>query len=114
MPRRRSREADSETIADKGGTISEHSNKFPSGYEWMNGRSVYWRPESRASTVANRDIIENKDEQDALTRAYAASAFERQQLTEKDIESEIQQMREWQERQKTPQGEQAPGPDATA
>lgn len=66
--------------------------------DWMNGRLVFRRPESRPSNVSKRCIIESNQDRGDLTRAYITSTLARHSLTLKDIEEEIAAFREWEER----------------
>lgn len=69
-------------------------DKFPKEYKWMAGRQVFERPESKASTMAKRDIIHTPEEHDEVTRAHVRSTLARRALSAEDIEREIQEMNE--------------------
>ena len=69
-------------------------DKFPKKYNWMAGRQVFERPESNASTMAKRDIINSLEGHDKLTEVHVRTTLARRALSPKAIEQEIQEMNE--------------------
>jgi hypothetical protein len=63
-------------------------------YGWMSGRLVFWRPESRASTMAQRDIIHSDQEMEELLAVHAVVAEQRRRMTDADIDTEIRELNE--------------------
>jgi len=80
---------------EEGGGISSERFKFPVEYNWMDGRSVFIRPEGRPSNAAQRDIINSREERDALSRAHIEATLARRALSSADLKSEILEFREF-------------------
>ncbi|SMD14697.1 hypothetical protein [Kibdelosporangium aridum] len=82
----------------EGGGISAENLRFPKEQRWMDGRQVFVRPESRASTTAKRDIIGTEEERDAVTEAHVISSLARRAMTVDEIEEEIKMFDELDEK----------------
>jgi hypothetical protein len=72
-------------------------DKFPEELEWMDGRSVFHRPESPASIVMMRSVVTSDEERDALSDAHARARAERLAMTPSDIAQELADFRAMQQ-----------------
>src|SRR3954469_3392972 len=59
---------------------------------WMDGRAVYRRPESRPSTMAQRDIVHSEEEMGKLALAFIENMRDHVGRTDADVEEEIAEL----------------------
>jgi hypothetical protein len=64
-------------------------DKFPEELEWVDGRSVFRRPESPASIVMMRSVVTSNEERDALSDVHARTRAERHAMSPDDIAQEL-------------------------
>ncbi len=62
---------------------------FPEDLRWMDGRSVFPRPESPASVIMERSVVTTDDERAALSDAYAATRAERLAMSPEERAQEL-------------------------
>src|SRR6266498_1182483 len=94
---------------ETGGDVRQEKLELSKETEWMNGRLVYVRPETRASNVAKRNIISSESQREELTDSLVGSVLARRAMTDVDIEAEIREFRELEA-----EGQQADAPPASA
>lgn len=68
------------------------SKRRRSERRWMDGRSVYFFPESRPSVVAKRDVVSSEAEHDSMTEAHVRSTLARRAMTPEQVEDEIAEL----------------------
>lgn len=92
------------TAAAKGDDTKEKNPNY-----WMDGREVYYTPESPASEIAARSIVTTEQEHIELRAAHSASAEDRRNMSQEDFEEELRIMQQLEAAQ---QAEEAEGPNA--
>jgi hypothetical protein len=89
---------------EQGGNIESDHKRRPdraeSGSDWMNGRAVFIRPEGRPSNAAKRDVVLTDQEKLDIERAHREASLARAALTSEELQTEIDEFREFERRQR--------------